>query len=535
MTKVILTELTAAPYGAETAQPVASPSARAGRFPLALATWVSGGLNTAVTMLMGFMATPFLLEHLGAERLGAFNAAQQWTGYLGYLNLGLAWTINILLLEAVNRRDMSRTKDLTMTGFRLQLRQTLFLVFPVAAILAYVMPTLVPVQPSMRYELRVSSFIGLIALAALPFQVFRDLLSCLQLGYLVSIALLAQFVLTTGLAVFLAWMGFGLEGQYVSFVAGLLAFAAFVTCFGIRYLPGFSRATKLQLSRRELWKLRWPVAIVGVGTQVSLMTDLIVVGLILNPAAVMTFSITQRLISVVGRYATNLGGQSWPGLSEILATKGRESFQDRLLELVRLMVGFGTIVVAILAAYNRQFVSLWVGHKYYGGDLLSVVTSIQMVIVGFVLLFSFVIDALGHTYTRVTVSSSGAVLNVALSFFFAYWMGLFGVSLATVVAYLITDVWYLPYVVCRQYGVEGRAIVRSLLGAAIPAVVWAVSIWLFAHRDARIYSWFNLALELGLANAVGIVYGVVFVMTRQDRTVWLVRAQTLRRLASGTV
>jgi len=535
MTKAISTELTAAPYGAETAQSAASPSARAGRTALALAAWASGGLNTAVTMLMGFMATPYLLEHLGAERLGAFNAAQQWTGYLAYLNLGLSWTINIFLLEAVNRRDMLRTKDLAMTGFRLQLRQTLFLVLPVAVVMAYMMPTLAPVRPSMRYELRVSSFIGLIALATLPFQVFRDLLACLQLGYLVSIALLVQFVLTTGLAVFLTWMGFGLEGQYVAFVAGLLAFAAFVACFAIRYLPGFFRATRLQLSRKELWKLRWPVALVGVGTQVSLMTDLIVVGLILNPAAVMTFSVTQRLISVVGRFATNLGGQSWSGLSEILATEGPLSFQDRLLELVRLMVGFGTIVVAILAAYNRQFVSLWVGDKYYGGDLLSVVTSIQMVIVGFVLLFSFVIDALGNTYKRVTISSSGAVLNIALSFLFAYWVGLFGVSLATVAAYLITDVWFLPYIVCRQYGVDGRAIVRSLLGAAIPAVVWAVGIWFVAHRDTRIYSWFNLALELGVAHAVGIAYGVAFVMTRQDRTVWLVRVQTLRRLALGTV
>jgi len=529
------TGLTAAPYGAETAQPAACPSARAGRTVLALAAWVSGGLSTVVTMLMGVVATPFLLGHLGAERLGAFSAAQQWSGYLGYLNLGLAWTINVLVLEAVNRRDMSRTNDLTITGFRLQLRQTAFLVLPVAAIMAYLMPTLVPVQASMRNELRAGALIGLISLAALPFQVFRDLLSCLQLGYLVSIALLAQFVLTTGLAVFLAWMGFGLEGQYVAFVAGLLAFAVFVTCFGIRYLPGYSRATKLQLSRRELWKLRWPVALVGVGTQVSLMTDLIVVGLIVNPAAVMTFSVTQRLISVIGKYATHLGGQSWPGLSEILTTKGRESFQDRLLELVRLMVGFGTIVVAILAAYNRQFVSLWVGHKYYGGDLLSIVTSIQMVVVGFVLLFSFVIDALGDTYNRVTVSSSGAVLNIVLSFFFAYSLGLFGVSLATVVAYLITDVWYLPYIVCRRYGVEGHAIVRSLLRATIPALMWAVCIWFVAHRNARIDSWFTLALEVGLAHTVGIVYVVVFVMTSRDRAVWLVRMQTLRRLTSGTV
>ncbi len=45
-------------------------------------------------------------------------------------------------------------------------------------------------------------------------------------------------------------------------------------------------------------------------------------------------------------------------------------------------------------------------------------------------------------------------LNIGLSFLLGKWFGLWGVTFATVVAYLATDIWYDVLIYCRRFGLE---------------------------------------------------------------------------------
>ncbi|MGH9913777.1 MAG: hypothetical protein ACRD63_00650, partial [Pyrinomonadaceae bacterium] len=47
-------------------------------------------LLTGVTMVVGFVSTPFLLHWLGAERFGAVRVANELYGHLVLLELGLS-------------------------------------------------------------------------------------------------------------------------------------------------------------------------------------------------------------------------------------------------------------------------------------------------------------------------------------------------------------------------------------------------------------------------------------------------------------
>ena len=204
------------------------------------------------------------------------------------------------------------------------------------------------------------------------------------------------------------------------------------------------------------------------------MTDTIVIGLLLGPKPVAAMFLTQRLILIANAQVNSVANASWAALADLKHRAENVAFRERLVELSRLVVGVGLTISGTVAAYDGQFVKLWVGKSLYAGDLLAVLTLIQGVIFGFVLLFTWVIDTLGDSRHRTLVSSSGSVLNLILSFVFVKWIGVPGVTLGTIVAYLMTDVWYCPFIAVRRYGVPARLLCRGLGRGVALGGAWAV-------------------------------------------------------------
>lgn len=506
-------------------EPIPVAATRTGR---ALLSWAAGAAQIVVSMAVGFVTTPYLLRFLGAERLGAIRASQQWNGYLPHLHFGLGSSLEVLVMDSVNRRDTAGTAALLRAGFRLLARQAAFLVVPCGLILAWIMPILVPVNPALSVELRVGALIGLIMFLGSPFDIFRTVLACQQRGFLIAFALTIQSLIVAGLAVWLAWASYGIPGQFASQAFGVLLFAALMTWFVARRIPRFWRIKPAEIRSDRLWRLRWPMTATSISSHLNLMTDYIVVGLAFSPALVTTFSITQRLIDALGGFVTRqVSGVSWAALNDILEHEGSGAFQERIHELLRMTFGFGTIVVGTLAVFNRDFVWLWVGGEFYGGDALTVLTAVQMVVVGTSSLFTQVVDTRGDTRHRVAVSAPGAIFNLVMSFLFAKWLGLYGVALATVAAYLGTDFWISPYIVCRRYGLSARSLVATGIRSLLLGIAWVAIMWIVLRASAAPRDWFELGSHFSAAIALGFLYCTFAVLTRSDRNAWRARIHAL--------
>src|SRR5712692_5364267 len=147
---------------AATAPDMAGSSAPA-RSRSELAFFASAALvaRSVITMAVSFVTTPYLLRFLGAERLGAFRASQQWTSYLGFLYVGLGPALMVLLLKPASRGDLAGTVGVLKSGMRITMRQTLWIVLPAGIVLSWFMPELVGVSASLRSELRWGTILGL--------------------------------------------------------------------------------------------------------------------------------------------------------------------------------------------------------------------------------------------------------------------------------------------------------------------------------------------------------------------------------------
>src|SRR5579863_1315259 len=110
--------------GAESQPPLRS------RALLATAAWASLVARSVVTLGAGFIATPYLLRYLGADRLGAFRAAQQWSAYLAFLYVGLGPSIVVMLLRPASRGDLNASAAFIKSAISITMRQTLAVVIP---------------------------------------------------------------------------------------------------------------------------------------------------------------------------------------------------------------------------------------------------------------------------------------------------------------------------------------------------------------------------------------------------------------------
>ncbi len=508
-----------------------APASQASRSRSALAmfSWITLVARSVLTMLAAFIATPYLLQFLGAERLGAFRASQQWFSYLMFLYVGLGPALVVMLLRPASRGELDGIVAILKSGIRIGMRQTFTVVMPVALLVAWFMPELVGISRPLRDELRRASLINILGLLLAPLEVFRSVLACRQLGYLVNIAILIQSLAITGVSVWLAWLGFGLPGQYAGNIAGLVVFSALAMLFAGYQLSGHLRGRAAEIDRNELWGLRWPLLLTSIGGQMNLFTDYILVSLIATPVAVTTFSITQRLMIVLGGFVTSFGEVSWAGLAQLRASNQPALFQERVLELVRLFLGMGFCFLITFAAFNGRFVALWVGRQYYGGDALTILTAVQTIVVGYFMFFSLTIDMAGDTRHRVAVALAGAVLNVILSVILGRWLGLYGVTLATVIAYAVGEGWYSPYLFCRRYAVSARAIVRESARAIALAAPCAIAVWMVANRGTHADGWVRLGLEFSAASMITFIYAWRLIMRAEDRAGWRIRAATMLR------
>jgi O-antigen/teichoic acid export membrane protein len=195
--------------------------------------------------------------------------------------------------------------------------------------------------------------------------------------------------------------------------------------------------------------------------------------------------------------------------------------------LIRLFLGMGLCLLVTFAAFNQNFVRLWVGPQYYGGDALTLLTAAQTVVVGLFMLFGWNVDMAGHTRDRVAVAIPGAILNIALSVLLGMRLGLYGVTLATVIAYLVGEAWYTPYLFCRHFEVSGRVVMREIVRSCLLAIPWGVGVWMAAHRNHPSVGWFGFAFEFSASCLMTIAYVWLVIVRAEDRAAWLIRAGSM--------
>lgn len=485
------------------------------------ATIASGWLKTIATVSIGMIATPKLVHYLGAERFGIIRSAEQWFAYLEFFSFGLVPAVLVLLVRATTAGTQAVVAGTVWAGIRILVRQFRWTV-PVGVAFFLSFPFLIEIPSNIETEYYWAAPAILLLILLGPFGVFRSVLEARQQGYLLNIGLILYALIVAVFGVLFAYFGLGLTGQYWALT--LATGACMLVCF---FLAGgmtraFRTAAAVDLPIHEVWHLQWPLMVTGISNQINSMSDNLLASIVIGVEEVAALSLTQRLAQVANLFGASVNGSGiWIGLVDLRAKVGQAAYADRVAEVAKITVGIMLLVLAPVVACNQRFVGLWVGEAMYAGQLVTILTSLQLTIFSFWLLFAGLIDCLGLARRRVWASLVGTVLKLALIVPCTTWLGLSGLPLATILAYLFVEAWFAPWVLAQETGVSLKAIFAGVVRAAAVGGMWMAACFFIGNRSRYLpVGWLSLMAEASVLELGSLALGWLLILTPPERTSW---------------
>jgi len=435
--------------------------ARSKRFLSAvLLTYTYQGL----LMLVGLWLTPFLLKQIGQHDYGVWLIGLQVLAYLSLVDIGVVALLPRELAYATGRAGGSTNSPELPFIFGRTLRIVacqMPLVILAAAVLWYLFP--VPAQ--------FRGFIGLILAAFtlfFPLRIFRATIEGLQdLKYMGSVTIVA-WATGTALMIGLIFAGIGLYALAIGWAAtqllGAMAFAFRIWRRFPQVLPAnrshFSSTGSVEYFKRGFW-----ASISQIATPLIFGSDILIIGKVLGAAAVVPYTCTAKLISILFNQPQALLDAAMPGLSEVKAGESKEHIFRVTTALTQASLMIAGAVVCAVVVVNRGFVSWWVGPRLYSGLTLTTLIALVMLLRQWNLTLVYSMFCYGLEKRLSLMSLLDGVTTAGVAVGLIYWLGPIGAPIASVVSVCV---------VCLP---ANLAAVAAQAGSSIPGLLRPLWPW----------------------------------------------------------
>ncbi|MGD0434817.1 MAG: lipopolysaccharide biosynthesis protein [Bryobacteraceae bacterium] len=460
----------------------------------------------AMVLFVGLWLTPFYLRRIGQHDYGLWLVGTQLLTYLSLTDFGVVELLPQEVAYSTGRaggvekaQDLSRVVGQTV---RLVLYQ-----LPVVIAIAIAMFFAIPAEwQALRGPL---TFILLGFVAAFPLRMLPALLQGLQdLTFAGGVQIL-NWVLSTAATVWMVWSGWSLFALAAGWLISQLLLVPLIfyriwTRFPQvlpRRLPPFDLIkTKIQLGK-GMW-----ICLSQVATLLMAQTDLLIIGRLLGPAAVVPYACTCKLISVLANQAQILMQTATPGLCEVKSGESRERMFQVLVSLTHGMLFLSGLIVCVVLPINHWFVDWWVTARQYGGLALTLAFIANVAVRHWTTTTAFTVFCFGHQ-RRISLTnlfdglvSAGSCLVLTMLF------GLPGAALGSVVGAAAISLPFNLRVIARDTGVTVRRLILAMLGSWIWrfAVIMTALVWIAMRWSPR-----NLGEAAATAAATAAAYGLL--------------------------
>jgi len=464
-----------------------------------------GYASQILTTLVGFGLTPFLLYRVGQHDYGLWLVGTQLMAYLALLDLGI-----IALLPRETAFATGRAPTIEEAS-------DLPLIFGhTVRIILWQMPLVVLgvlifwfAMPSDWAELRNPIRLVLLAFAAtFPLRIFRAVLTGLQdLAYLGRISIVC-YLLGTATTVGLVFAGWGLYALAIGWTLQQFA-EAFACWYRMRtqfptVLPRKLPPMPWSTARTRLTQGGW-VSLMQVAQVLLYGTDILIIGKVFGPAAIVPFVITGKLVGVLTNQPQMLMALAGPALSQMRMGESRKRLSDVCIALSQAMLMLSGAAVCVVLAINQGFVGRWVGAGQYGGFWLTALILVSMLLRHWNLTVAYSLFCFGYERRLcLTAFTDGMVTGVAM-FLFIRAFGLIGAPLGTITGACLISLPANLRALARENEVSVGRLIRPLGPWFLRFVFLVVGVFFLARI------WIpGTFLLLGLtATAIATIYLVV--------------------------
>jgi O-antigen/teichoic acid export membrane protein len=188
--------------------------------------------------------------------------------------------------------------------------------------------------------------------------------------------------------------------------------------------------------RTQLGKGSW-FSVAQVAQLLISNTDMLIIGRVLNPTAVVPYSFTGKLPGVLGNQASTLMHTAVPALSELKTGASRQRVFQALSALNQAMLTFSGLVFCVVVVVNHWFVDWWVTARQYGeqygGIWLTLAILMSMVVRHWTTTTSYTVFCFDHQRRISLTNLADGVVTAGCCLVFVKLWGLVGAPVGTIV------------------------------------------------------------------------------------------------------
>jgi O-antigen/teichoic acid export membrane protein len=418
-------------------------------------------LSQAVVMAGGLWLTRFLLRQVGPDELGLWLVILQLLAYLELLDLGVLTLVPREVAYATGRADGPEARAAAVADFLGKVTRLLWWQMPLVAAAALGFWLFAGSQGGgMRTAL---GFVALFYVATFPWRTYQPALQGLQdlavLGWANTAAWLVQAALTVALVL----QGLGLWSLVIAWAASRCLLTAFCwfrlwTAFPgtlPRTLPPLPAPEGKRLLGRGLWLSVSKVAQVLLNG-----TELLILGRLLGPGAVVVYACTAKLTVIFSTQAYTLVTTAEPALSELRVSGSPERVVRASTALGQLMLLASGLIACVLLATNEGFVHWWLGPEQYGGATLTVLLLVVMLTRHTTFTLGHILYCFGYERALALMGLADGVVTVAGTVVLVALLGPCGAALGSLLGVCLVGLPLSLYLLARDAGVPLAALLR---------------------------------------------------------------------------
>jgi O-antigen/teichoic acid export membrane protein len=427
---------------------------------------VLGYTHLALVTVVGLWMTPFLLGRLGQHTLGLWLIAQQVLGYLLLMDVGVTALLPRETAFATGRAGgvvAGAEAALDLPHVVARARQAIRWQMPLVVVAA------LGVWYWMPQGLRVASGPVAVLLAAVvvffPARVFPAFLQGLQELPFLSRVQIGAWTVNTVATIGLVLAGANLYALVIGWSLGqaVTAGAAWIRISG-QYRSSWPRrdvgATWSEV-KDYLGQAVW-ISLAQVAQVFLTGSDMLLVGAVLGANAVVLYSCTGKLAMVLANHPQLIMQAATPALSEMRAGGDRAHLKNTSVALMLAMLTVSGLVGSVVLALNGSFVRWWVGPSQYGGQWLTLLFAVQLIVRHWNITLIYGLFCFGKERRISLTNLADGAASIAVGLVLIRAWGAAGAVLGSLAAVLVISLPLNLVALARETATTPQALVGSL-------------------------------------------------------------------------
>ncbi len=447
----------------------------------AFSNWVS----YAVTFLVAFFLSPFIVHHLGNVAYGVWVLVVSLISYLGLLDLGLRGAVTRYVAQHHAQNDHIESSRVVFGALWIRFWISCG-ILALSTILAFGLPKILEIPVELVLPARWALLlIGANLAMTLSFGVFGAVLAALHRFDLLSAVSIGQSLGRAAGAVILLRAGHGIVALASWELSVGVAVCLATAALSLRTYPEL----RISLGRpgpallKKLWSYSFYAFLLNTAVQVVYYTDNLVVGSFVSVAAVTFYAIGGSIIEYLRQLVSSLTVSFTPLASRIDAEGQRDHMKSLLIHGTRASLLIALPIEATLFFRGPTFIGLWMGEHYAAasGHVLQVLLIAQVFALANMTSGGIAYGMAKHKPVAIWACLEGAG-NLALSMLLAHKIGIMGVAWGTVIPSLAIHLFVWPPYVCKLVGMPVWGYVfRAWLQPILAVLPFAGGCYLAEH------------------------------------------------------